>query len=263
MERDIFRPIKNVFLVTTAASIVGGCSGRIEDQKNPEAPTQTVLAQVTTPTNELKPTLTISPTYESRVATPTAFPTAQPTPFLSPTMEPKQVNPSLKEAKDNEIVGVRDALIGTIVRIPWEGGSAVVATLDTRTDPNKTKVEAVVLSADCVFDALEKNNKLGGPSKGAWKPNEPVDLLEAKVTTPYSVAVPKPIIEAIRIVYKGEKFDCHEEKALERLKEAVGKIDWDNIPENFGEAIGRIFQGIREGIQRGLATRTPTPVKKP
>ena len=154
----------------------------------------------------------------------------------------------VEQAKGGEVLNLKDGLVKRIIRFPWIGGTAVIATLDTEQD-GKQKARAVLTQADCVFLALRETNDLGDEHLGSWKPTKRIDQMEAKVSIPTSVASPVPFLDLQKIIYQGKSFICHEVTAGEQLKRLLGKIDWKNIPEDLGSTIGDIAAGFMRGLR--------------
>ncbi|OGH11741.1 MAG: hypothetical protein A2857_02760 [Candidatus Levybacteria bacterium RIFCSPHIGHO2_01_FULL_36_15] len=170
---------------------------------------------------------------------------------------------TLEQAKQGEKVDVNKPLVEYVFRFPWEGNSAIIALLDTveadQQQQQKEKTAAVLLSADCIYDAFQQNNDLGRAiTPGAWRPRKRLDKLTANVSVPSEIGVPKPVLNVREIRYKSVDQQCKETTASERLKDFVSKINWDDIPKDTGRFIGWFASKLAEGLRSGLSTPTPT-----
>lgn len=165
-----------------------------------------------------------------------------------------EIKHRLEQAQKDEIVRLDDVLVEKVLRFPWEGGQAYIATLDTLNPNEKPEIAAVLLSADCLYETFRRENELGSAIflGGAWKPEKRVDHLTAEVSAPSAIGVPVPILNTKSVTYKSLTQSCKEETALERLKEAAAKIKWGEIPEDTGQFIGWFTREFLEGLKRGL-----------
>lgn len=175
----------------------------------------------------------------------------------TPQLDDHLIETTLQEAKQKEVIFLKEPLIGYLIRFPWIDGSAIIATLDVPKNGEFDRA-AIILSADCLYWRFRQGGNLGdsvGP--GIWRPNQRIDGLEAVIAQPFSVTSPWPIIEAKSILSEGEKIDCGEEKAVDQLREIVERIKWEEIPEDIGEVLGTTIRGFIKGFEEGVVTSTP------
>lgn len=223
----------------------------------------------TNPAGELPPVFSVIPSASSPFAKETPLPTAIPATTLPPAKDtPRSFTPTaqsapkpdsspetnttndanikrqVEQAKGGEVIIINNGRVERLFRVPWVTGTALIATLgDTA---------AVLTQADCVFDALKENNKLGSEKFGSWNPNERIDSMQARISIPATVASPVPFLDLQKIIYKGKSFTCHEVTAGEKLKELLHKINWKNLPENIGEVLGNITGDFLRGLRGGF-----------
>lgn len=239
------------FLYMVTASLTTACTANTCQTTlvSKETPSPTVTKPPTLP--EKGPTPVPTPTVKEPIATVTSVPAK------GMSKEDLEIQRQLQQAKNGEVLQLKNALIGYIIRSPWFGGPAIISTLDTQEDVN-FKRAAVILSSDCIFDALRAENKLPNPiGPGVWRPNIRIKQLTASVSSEYSVVMPRPILEAKSINYMDKVVDCREEQAIDQLREFVKGINWEDIPENIGEALGAALRQFIQGLRRGLGTSTP------
>jgi hypothetical protein len=200
------------------------------------------------------------PTLEPLASTPVFTPEKKPTLALEtpiPSAEAFlekdfQIKNLLEQARKDEILQLDNVLTKHIFRFPWEGGEAYLATLGALTQEEESKIIAITLSADCLYEIFKKENLLDeNLFPGVWKPEKRVDQLTGKVLMPAEIGVPLPILNLQSLTYKNLTQFCQEETALERLKKLVSKINWQQLPEDTGEFFSWFSREFSEGLKKG------------
>lgn len=222
-----------------------------------------------------RPTEIILPTPTPiRINTPTPqpirifppIPTAvrrESTPVIPSSAQDNRNRDLIVEGENGEILVLNDVLIGNIFRTPWENREAYVTVINTVMG-GADQMIGIGLSTDCVFDRLRERRDLGNPivpGLGAWTPNKRIDQLTVEVLL--SSSANPAIVNAKKLVDRGIEKNCLEITALQRLKEQISRIRWNEMPRDIGKLAGWIaaefIRGIREGISSGTPTPTPTP----
>jgi len=241
MERKI--PGKYLYPALSAALIACSPSAPIIETPTPPPARRPESAATPVPTSSplvVLPTATRTPVIEF---------TPGPTSLEQHDLDLKK---AISQARKNEILSLDNALFRHIIRFPWEGGQAYVATLGIA-ENGKIAYPAVATSVDCLYNSLRENNQLGNTIiPGIWRPNQRIDRVVVNVTVPQSVATPIVIFNMRDLDYKGKNINCVEETALDRLSDFIGKINWRGIPENTGEFLGWFTKEFAEGIRRGF-----------
>ncbi|OGE37733.1 hypothetical protein A3B45_04785 [Candidatus Daviesbacteria bacterium RIFCSPLOWO2_01_FULL_39_12] len=220
-----------------------------------------------------------SPTPIPTRVEPTAVPTPVPFKPIIPTPTPgREQAPSIPsspqdninrrlttESKVDETLALRNVLIGNIFRVPWEGGEAYITVVDALNQNNRPEMVGLILSSNCIFDRLRERNDLGSSFLsllGAWTPNQRIDNLQVEVLASSSLTNPA-ILNAKRLSDGGVDRNCVEVTALQRLKEQISRVSWNELPKDIGRLAGwigaELLRGIREGIASGTPTATPPP----
>ncbi len=164
----------------------------------------------------------------------------------------------IEQAKSGEILILENVFIKDIIRIPWEGKEAYIATLYTTESNLKSRLTAVVMSSDCIFDSFRDAGDLG-PSTSIgigriWQPTTRLRLLSAKT----QIATGTPILNAEQISHKGNTRSCKETTAFEKLRGFVSRVNWREMPQDTARLIGWFTREFIEGLRQGFSTPTPT-----
>ncbi len=194
------------------------------------------------------------PVPTPKIFSPTIIPDQAEFPFSSAYLQNDfAIKTLIEQAQKHEIIKIENILIGYIFRFPWEKGEAYIATLETINQEEKTQTTALLLSADCLYEALRKDDALGSNLlPGIWHPQKRIDFLKAEVAIPSEIGVPVAILNLKDLCYQGSTQNCEEETAIERLKETITKIKWDQLPQETGEFIGWFSKEFLKGLKRGI-----------
>lgn len=201
------------------------------------------------------------------IPTPVPFRPIIPTPTLGREQAPSipqspqdSINRrSIIESKAGETLILKESLIGNIFRIPWEGGEAYISVVDALNQNNRPEMVGLILSSNCIYDRLRERGDLGGSFLallGAWTPNQRITSLQTEVMASSSLTNPA-ILNAKQLTDRGIVRDCKEVTALQRLKDIIQKINWNEMPRDIGRLAGWIGAEFLRGVKEGIASTTP------
>lgn len=236
-------------IALTTAVFLAGCKAASISEPTPTLPP----APTDKPSTETPVPPTLTPVLPTRTLIPVATPTRGIDPKILQGMEgqmtfDQKMKDRIEQAKTGEVLILERVLLGHIIRFPWEGGDAIIATIDTLGSDNKPHLTAVVLSMDCAYDTLRDKNQLGNSTSfiigRAWTPTARLGLLSAKVKEVAGI----PILNAEQIAHGGIVKSCKETTALERLTDLIKKIDWKTIPQDAGKFIGWLAEEFAKGL---------------